>query len=101
MNKKSLIRYLTIIIDFSKFSLKQDYRPNRATVIKEYIKDFLNDFFDINPLSKVSVITIIKERAILISTFSNSKKEAIVNLNGINEFEGCPSYQNALELALV
>lgn len=32
--KKSMIRYLTLVVDFSKSTLKQDFKPNRATVIK-------------------------------------------------------------------
>jgi len=51
-------------------------------------------------MSKVSIIATLKEKAIIISSYSNSKAEAIINLNSINEFEGCPSYQNALELTL-
>jgi len=46
MVRKSKIRYLTIIIDFSKASLKQDMRPNRASVTKEIIFAFLNNFID-------------------------------------------------------
>jgi hypothetical protein len=39
--KKSMIRYLTIIVDFTKASIKQDYRPNKATVVKENVENFL------------------------------------------------------------
>ena len=35
VTRKSMIRYLTIIVDFSKASMKQDLRPNRAMVTKE------------------------------------------------------------------
>jgi hypothetical protein len=36
-----MIRYLTIIVDFTKASIKQDYRPNKATVVKENVENFL------------------------------------------------------------
>lgn len=98
--KKSMIRYLTIIVDFTKASIKQDYRPNKATVVKENVENFLQNFYDLNPMSKVSIIATLKEKAIIISSYTNSKAEAMINLNSINEFEGCPSYQNALELSL-
>jgi hypothetical protein len=51
-------------------------------------------------MSKVSIIATLKEKAIIISSYTDSKEEAIMKLNMINEFEGCPSYQNALELSL-
>jgi hypothetical protein len=51
IKRKSLIRYLTVIIDFSAAARKQEMRPNRAVVIKSYLSDFIRDFFDVNPLS--------------------------------------------------
>ena len=35
ITRKAVIRYLTIVIDFSSASLKQDMRPNRAIVMKD------------------------------------------------------------------
>ena len=37
ITRKAVIRYLTIILDFSTGSMKQDLRPNRATVMKDKI----------------------------------------------------------------
>ena len=33
--RKAVIRYLTVIVDFSKSAMKQDLRPNRAIVLKD------------------------------------------------------------------
>jgi len=46
IKRKSMIRYLTIVIDFSVASRKQEMRPNRAIVIKKYVSKFVLDFFD-------------------------------------------------------
>ena len=35
--RKSLIRFVSIIIDFSSAARKQEMRPNRAIVIKSYL----------------------------------------------------------------
>ena len=35
ITRKAVIRYLTIVVDFSADSLKQDMRPNRAIVMKD------------------------------------------------------------------
>ena len=69
VKRKSLIRYLTIIIDFSSSTNKQDFRPTRAQVIRSFISDFIKDYSDLNPLSKVSIIVTYKEGARLLSEF--------------------------------
>jgi hypothetical protein len=46
IERKSMIRYLTIIIDFSRSTLKQDLRPNRASVIKENLILFIHQYMD-------------------------------------------------------
>jgi len=55
-----MIRYLTLVIDFSRSSLKLDMRPNRALVTKELLNAFIQEFIDQNPLSKLSVIVTFK-----------------------------------------
>ena len=37
ITRKAVIRYLTIVMDFSSACLKQDLRPNRAIVMKDKI----------------------------------------------------------------
>lgn len=46
VTRKSMIRYLTIIIDMSKASLKMDMRPNRAMVTKDLLTTFMKEFTD-------------------------------------------------------
>ena len=72
VTRKSMIRYLTIIIDFSRASLKLDLRPNRAMVTKDLLNGFIQEFTDQNPLSKLSIIATMKEKALIISDFQES-----------------------------
>ncbi len=44
MNRTAVIRYLTIVIDFSSASHKTDLRPSRGVVVKNFISDFIKDF---------------------------------------------------------
>lgn len=37
ITRKAVMRYMTIVMDFSVGSLKQDLRPNRAIVMKDKI----------------------------------------------------------------
>ena len=56
ITRKAVIRYVTIVVDMSSAVLKQDFRPNRAVVVKDMLSAFIRDFSDQNPLSKISVI---------------------------------------------
>jgi transcription initiation factor TFIIH subunit 2 len=52
---RSMIRYLTIIIDLSKSMKNTDMKPTRLAVTKVHLKKFIEDFFDQNPLSLISL----------------------------------------------
>lgn len=95
-----MIRYLVIIIDFSKSTLKQDFRPNRASVIKTLVSNFVKQFLDQNPQSKLSLVATIKEQAFLVTDFTNSTQESVQRLKKLDDFEGYPTFLNSLELAL-
>ena len=44
IQRKSLIRYLTVIIDFSSAARKQEMRPNRAIAIKSALSVNISSF---------------------------------------------------------
>ncbi|TNV79005.1 hypothetical protein FGO68_gene4403 [Halteria grandinella] len=100
VKRKSLIRYLTVIVDFSSAARRQEMRPNRAIVIKSYLAEFIRDFFDINPLSQISFIVTYKEKAVLLTDFADSPIEHINKLLQFQDFEGNASLQNALDIAV-
>lgn len=80
VKRKSLIRYLTVIVDFSSAARKQEMRPNRAIVIKSYLAEFIKDYFDLNPLSQISFIVTYREKAVLISDFVDSPIDHVSTL---------------------
>lgn len=92
-----MIRYLTIIIDMSKSALRQDLRPNRAMVTKELLTQFIREFKDQNPLSRLSMIVTRNQKADLLCDFGEDASK-MFNVAS-EELDGSPSYQNALELA--
>jgi transcription initiation factor TFIIH subunit 2 len=67
-----MIRYVTLVIDFSKAALSQDLRPSRAVVTKEMASKLLTEFADLNPLNKISVIGTMKQQAVMLSDFNQS-----------------------------
>ena len=44
VTRKAVIRYLTIIADFSSSSHKQYFRPTRATATKELLREFIKEY---------------------------------------------------------
>lgn len=77
VTRKAVIRYLTIVLDFSSGSMKQDLRPNRATVMKDKISTFIRKFAEQNPLSKISTMAMFHEGARLLSDFYESPSDHV------------------------
>lgn len=94
-----MIRYLAIIVDFSQASHKQDIRPTRGVIVKAFVQDFIREFAEQNPLSKMCVVATYKEGARLLSDFVHSPEDHCSRIVEFKDFEGNPSLQNSLELA--
>lgn len=97
---RSMIRYLSIIIDLSGSMKNIDMKPTRLAVTKMHLKRFIRDFFDQNPLSLICLQTVSDGKATMISDFTNSLNEHIEILSECKVKEGEPSLQNALELSI-
>ena len=88
ITRKAVIRYLTVVMDFSSACLKQDLRPNRAIVMKDKITSFIREFAEVNPLSKISTMATFKEGARMLSDFYESPSDHVRKISSFNEFEG-------------
>ena len=97
---RSMIRYLTIIVDLSASMKNTDMKPTRLAVTKVHLKKFIEDFFDQNPLSLISILTTSNGKSMMISDFFDSPNEHIEKLSDVKISDGDASLQNALELAL-
>jgi transcription initiation factor TFIIH subunit 2 len=85
VQRKAVIRYLCVIIDFSADSYNcQEMRPSRAAVIKDLLTKFIKEFNEQNPLSKLSFIITQNEDAELISDFSSSQEDHVSKLKRNN-----------------
>ena len=60
----------------------------------------LREFEDLNPLNRISVIGTMKQQAFMLCDFNQSVQIGLAKIQTIDDFDGCPSYQNALELSL-
>lgn len=54
--RRSIIRHVFIIIDLSESMLDKDYRPTRFEVILGYLRTYVVEWFDQNPLGQIGVI---------------------------------------------
>lgn len=97
---RSMIRYLTLIIDLSSSMKLTDMKPTRLAVTKVHLKKFIKDYFDQNPLSLISILTTSGGKSMIISYFFNSPNEHIEKLHDSKLSDGDPSLQNALELSV-
>ncbi|OWB76300.1 hypothetical protein B5S32_g450 [[Candida] boidinii] len=99
--QRGIIRTMVLILDFSKVMAEKDLRPNRASMTISYAIDFVNEFFDQNPISQLSVVIMRNGLAHLVSEVSGNPYDHIEALKSLNflEPQGDPSLQNALEMS--
>ncbi|PIA45192.1 hypothetical protein AQUCO_01700614v1 [Aquilegia coerulea] len=96
--QKGLIRYLYIVIDFSRAAKEMDIRPSRGVVVAKHVEAFIREFFDQNPLSHIGLITLKDGIAQCLTDLGGSPDSHIKALMGKLEFSGDASLQNALDL---
>ncbi|KGN50372.1 general transcription factor IIH subunit 2 [Cucumis sativus] len=96
--QKGLIRYLYIVIDFSKAATEMDFRPSRMAVVAKHVDAFVREFFDQNPLSQIGLVTIKDGFANCLTDLGGSPESHVKALMGKLECSGDASLQNGLEL---
>ncbi|GMG26381.1 unnamed protein product [Ambrosiozyma monospora] len=53
--QRGIIRTMVLVLDMSKVMSEKDLRPNRASMMISYAIDFVNEFYDQNPISQLKV----------------------------------------------
>lgn len=96
--QKGLIRYLYVIVDFSRAASEMDFRPSRMAIAAKHLEVFIREFFDQNPLSQLGLITIKDGIAHCLTDLGGSPESHIKSLMNKLECSGDASLQNALEL---
>ncbi|CAH9055664.1 unnamed protein product [Cuscuta epithymum] len=96
--QKGLIRYLYIVIDFSRAATETDYKPSRMVVVARQVGAFIREFFDQNPLSQIGLVMLKDGVAHCLTDLGGSPEAHIKALMGKLECSGDASLQNGLEL---
>ena len=100
--RRGIIRHLCLCIDLSASNNKaMDYRPSRMELIYSSVLDFVNGFFDVNPLSQMMIVITKNKKAHVISKMSSSPRDHCENIKEAISKDpiGQPSIQRSLELA--
>jgi len=97
-----MMRHLFIIIDSSECMSQQDLKPTRYRCVLKLLEGFIQEFFDLNPISQLGIISTKMKRSEKITELAGNQKKHIEALKKLTEAscEGEPSLQNSLELAL-
>ncbi|ANZ73864.1 BA75_00821T0 [Komagataella pastoris] len=99
--QRGIIRSMVLVIDFSKVMSEKDLRPNRAALTISNAIEFVNNFFDQNPISQLGIVLMRNGIATLVSELSGNPNDHVEALRSIRRLEptGDPSLQNAFEMA--
>ena len=101
--KRGLIRSIIIVIDLSERGLEQhDFTISRLKMISNEIEQFIETFFDRNPISQIGIVGIYQGKGFVLSQLCGDVVkhiEIIRNINKITQF-GEPSLQNGLNTAM-
>ncbi|KAI9006354.1 Ssl1-like-domain-containing protein [Hyaloraphidium curvatum] len=99
--QRGIVRHLYLVIDVSRSMLEPDLKPTRIDLVFALAEQFVNEFFDQNPISQLGIIVTRDGLAEKLTDLGGNATEHIAALrNKANkEVRGEPSLQNALELA--
>nr|CAG4640851.1 EOG090X05VA [Eulimnadia texana] len=100
--KLGMMRHLFLIIDLSACMTLQDLKPTRQLCLVKLLEKFVEEFFDLNPISQLGIIFTRNKRSEKISELAGNPKKHIEALKKLAEIScsGEPSLQNTLEMAL-
>ncbi|CAG8459786.1 925_t:CDS:2 [Ambispora gerdemannii] len=99
--QRGILRHMFIVIDLSEVMLEKDLRPSRLELTLSYTEQFIQEYFDQNPISQVGIIVTKDGIAQKLTELSGNPMDHIRALQNKKntETEGEPSLQNALDLA--
>lgn len=76
-SKKTSLRKLHLVIDFSQQMLEKDFIPNTLYMVLSKAIEFVEEFFELNPLSNLALSLIKDRKCLLQSNFKNNPSELI------------------------
>lgn len=99
--KLGMMRHLYLIIDLSEAMMEQDLKPTRQICTLKLLENFVEEYFDQNPISQLGIIVTKNKRAEKLTELAGNPKQHVLALQNTRTLAciGEPSVQNSLELA--
>lgn len=99
--QRGIIRHLVLVLDLSSDMTEIDLRPNRFDLTLQYVRRFITDYFDQNPIGQLGIVCTRDGLAERLSLMGGNATEHLAALANRRKLEphGEPSLQNALEMA--
>ncbi|GBP22388.1 General transcription factor IIH subunit 2 [Eumeta japonica] len=96
-----MMRHLIVAVDCSEAMSSQDLKPTRFLCTIKLLEKFVEEFFDQNPLSQLSIVAMKNKRAEKITELSGNVRKHLKAVQSLTNvpLTGEPSLQNTLELA--
>lgn len=83
--KKTSLRKLHLVIDFSKNTLDKDFQPNIIYMVLSKAIDFVQEFFELNPLSNIALSILKDKKCILLANLKNNPAEIVSVLENLRK----------------
>ncbi|XP_035697454.1 general transcription factor IIH subunit 2-like [Branchiostoma floridae] len=96
-----MMRHLFVVVDMSQSMEDQDLKPTRILVTLKLLENFIEEYFDQNPISQLGVITTKNKRAEKLTELGGNPKRHVTQLRTLSSAScvGEPSIMNSLDLA--
>ncbi|PAV67980.1 hypothetical protein WR25_23348 [Diploscapter pachys] len=97
-----IMRYVYIVIDCSRFVLHKAMPPSRFFIVMKTLQQFLDTFFEQNPIAQVGVILCRDKKAERYVSLTGNVRSIKESLSNVPEVSCCGDFslQNCLDLAL-
>ncbi|BEI92047.1 uncharacterized protein CcaverHIS019_0408670 [Cutaneotrichosporon cavernicola] len=99
--RRSLVRHMFIVVDLSESMRDMDFRPDRFQLTLQYLRSFVVEWFDQNPLGQVGVILLRDRLAEMLVPMGGNPQDIVAALADKRKLEpsGEASLQNGLVMA--
>lgn len=97
-----MMRHLFLIIDMSSSMNDQDLKPSRIITTLKLLEQFVEEYFDQNPISQLGILVTRNKRAEKVTELGGNPRRHIIALQNLagKPCQGELSLQNSLEMAL-
>ena len=101
-SKLGMMRHLYLVLDLSENMNTPDLKPTRQYCVLKLLENFLDEYFYLNPISQVGIITTSNKRAEKVSDMSGNARRHLEVIKSLSSkaCTGEPSLQNSLSLVL-